>query len=101
MFLAPSPGQYTMYSDFDIGVKAKGLAASKGHQYTFGQSFTKYKKVFNPDNPQPVGNEAYPGPGSYNDRTRMVGTAQGNRFGIQGRTKNTNGKSDSLRLIEL
>lgn len=77
MFIAPSPGSYNQFSEFDIGKKQGSTALTKGHIYSFGQSFSKYKRVYVPENPQPIDIEGVPGPGQYNDRTNMIGTSQG------------------------
>ena len=67
------------------------MSSTKGHLYTFGQAFSKYKKVYLPDNPVSAGNEKFPGPGAYNDKTNCIGL-NGRKSGMQGRSKNMSGK---------
>jgi hypothetical protein len=51
-----------------------------------------YKKVYLPENPQRTENESdSPGPGQYNDKSRMVGT-NGKKITMKFRTKNILGK---------
>jgi len=48
---SPPPGQYNLYSDFDIG-KPGGISVTKPHLYSFGASHEVYKNVYIPENPQ-------------------------------------------------
>ena len=97
---SPPPGQYNLLSDFDVG-NPKKSAITKGHLYSFGAPHNVYKKVYNPDCPNPVNVELLPGPGTYNDRTMKIGT-EGRKYRMQGRSLNMSGKyliSDKLLIM--
>jgi len=70
----------------------------KGHLYSFGQSHSVYKKVFNPENPMPINVDKLPGPGSYNDKSQTMGS-DGIKYGMQGRSLNMAGKSKSDPIL--
>lgn len=96
----PSPGEYDVISDFDIGGKQMhkraGSYLSKKYVYSFGLPYSYYKKVYNPDNPTRVENESLtPGPGQYHDKTKMIGT-NGIRIGMKPRIKNQHGKLSTV-----
>jgi hypothetical protein len=81
-----------MISDFDIGNAKNKFGRTKSHLYSFGASHKVYKKVYNPDCPQKVDNNAQPGPGQYSFKIKSIGT-EGRNQTIQGRSTNVQGKS--------
>lgn len=87
-----------MLSEFDIGNPKKGTVTTKSHLYSFGGSHAIYKKVYNPENPQPIGTEKNPGPGHYDEKNLCIGT-DGAKYGIQGRSINMSGKYTIFKIL--